>query len=264
MNNAVVTFSDAAQWHRAKRTIEDIRGPGRWWGPLVYMAAAHPNGEPFEPPRDFIDLYEVTVHPTNRVDTTALEKKLSEHPFSSGDGRERTKTIQWTKLRLFEPWITTYERVFYVDAGFRIFNNLSFVFTALQQGKLLALDDAHPFDESPAKTFGCQLEPISNPAAFEALLQRFPGALRASYFLNCAFVFDTEIVLPDTFAELLDVMHTYPIFRTNEMGAMNVHFHLDRALWQKLPTEPVPMWDWTERGQRTFRDYVGLKYPRKI
>ena len=51
----VVTLSDDAYCARAMRTIRDIRGPGRYWGPLVYVAID------FDPPKSFCDLYDVEV-----------------------------------------------------------------------------------------------------------------------------------------------------------------------------------------------------------
>jgi hypothetical protein len=235
--DAVVTFSDATQWQRAEHTIKDIRGPGRWWGPLVFIAVD------FEPPADFVDLYEVTVRTVKRVSTAALERDLEKKPFTNGDGRERSKMIQWSKLRLFESWVTRYEHVFYVDAGFRVFHDVRRVFAQLDAGKLLALDDAWP-GPSVDKTFGCQLETRANPEALADLLQRFPNALASPYFLNCAFAFDTEIVTADTFADLLDVMHSYPIFRTNEMGCI--------FTWSVVSGSP-----WTPR--RAYRSGTGRR-----
>jgi hypothetical protein len=56
---------------------------------------------------------------------------------------------------------------------------------------------------------------------------------------------------------------------TNEMGAMNVYFHMLRRVWRPLRTgspgsgRPL-LFDWSERDGRTWRDYVMLKYPTTI
>ena len=149
-DTVVVTLSDDAHLERAMRTIRDIRGPGRYWGPLVYIAID------FEPPRNFCALYDVEVWRRVRIDTSVLDAQIREHPFTGGDGRERTNTVQWSKIHTFDPeFASRWRRVVFLDAALRDKRPFTPVLEHAWEGSIVALDDSHPED---TKRFGCQLE----------------------------------------------------------------------------------------------------------
>ena len=59
-------------------------------------------------------------------------------------------------------------------------------------------------------------------------------------------------------------MNQYPICRTNEMGIMNIYFNFIQQQWKPLElkiTNDLMLMDWSERDGKTWRNYVGLKYP---
>ncbi len=128
----------------------DVRGSGRYWGPLVFIAID------FEPPKSFCDLYEVEIWRRKRVDTVVVDAQIRERPFTGGDGRERTKTIQWSKIHAFDPdFGRRWQHAVFLDAGPRIFHSLDPIFAHPWKGSIVALDDSHPND---TKRFGCRLE----------------------------------------------------------------------------------------------------------
>jgi len=245
-------------------TIRDVRGPGRYWGPIVWIAID------FTPPKNFCDLYEVTVWRRSRIDTSKLVEQLQARPFTGGDGRERTKTIQWSKIHAFDPDFSRWRRVVFMDAGLRVLHSMDPVLAHPWEGAITALDDSHPDD---VKRFGCQLETAADPAAFARLVDLVGGdPMHERYFLNCFWICDTKLGGEQTQRDLCGLMEQLPVFRTNEMGAMNVHFHLLRRAWRPLQIDrtdgqakrlPI-LFDWSERDGRTWRDYVMLKYPTTI
>lgn len=268
----VVTLSDHVYSARAMRTIRDVRGPGRYWGPLVYVAID------FDPPTNFCDLYEVEVWRRKCIDTAVLDAQIRALPFTGGDGRERTKTIQWSKIHAFDPeFARRWRRVVFFDAGLRVFHTLRPILDHPWEGSIVALDDSHPDD---TKRFGCQLEKCADPDAYKRLvdLVRSAGCVAGDlsderYFLNCFWIYDTVLSVGSdrrgAYQGLCDLMERFPVFRTNEMGAMNVYFQLLRRAWRPLKIdrfgkEQPLLFDWSERDGRTWRDYIALKYPTTI
>jgi len=270
-DTVVVTLSDQSYFPRASRTIHDVRGPGRYQGPIVFIAID------FEPPADFCDRYKVEVWRRGRIDTSVLDAQIHARPFTGGDGRERTKTIQWSKIHAFDPeFARRWRRVVFMDAGLRVFRDLAPIFQHPWERSIVALDDSHPDD---TKRFGCQLETRADPEAHERLgdLVKMAGCVAGDlsderYFLNCFWIYDTALSAEDLdgpFRGLCELMERFPVFRTNEMGAMNVYFQFLRRQWRPLQIDrqgqgrPL-LFDWSERDGRTWRDYVMMKYPTTL
>lgn len=254
---AVVTLCDYKYFDKVRRTIEDIRSRGKYWGDLILITIG------FSPPQTFIDFYQITVKYFDQVNTDILVNKILQHPYTSGDGRELTKLAQWNKLYCFDTYFKAWDKIFYFDAGFRIFHDLSYFFSLNCDNSIVALDDAHP---SGVNKFNCQLE-SSNTIALNELLSEVPNALTRSYFLNCFFAYDTHIITKETLPNLLEVMNKYPIWKTNEMGVMNFYFNCKLNIWKPLNInlhEGLQLLDWTERDGKSWKNYVSLKYPSTI
>ncbi len=66
------------------------------------------------------------------------------------------------------------------------------------------------------------------------------------YFLNCVWLYDTTLGV--TTAELAAAARRWPLWRTNEMGPMNVVLHFQRGLWVPFPEAD----DWVEGKRRLF------------
>ena len=120
MSTVVVTLCDIKYFDKAKRTIQDIRSVGQYWGDLVLIAVN------FNPDQNFIDFYKLIIKTVKHIDTTMLVHQLKSHPFTGGDGRELTKLAQWNKLYCFDVYFKKWDQVLFFDAGFRIFNKLDY------------------------------------------------------------------------------------------------------------------------------------------
>lgn len=257
MDTCVVTLCDGNYFSRAKRTIEDIRSAGQYWGDLYLVAID------FVPNRNFLDFYKVKVKVYNHVDVTQLLEKIKDHPFTGGDGREFTKTAQWNKLLLFDQFWKYWKRIIFFDAGLRIFNKIDYFLSVPYEKSIVALDDSHPED---VKRFGCQLE-LSNKKIIGELIQKYGNILEERYFLNCCWICDTQIIEKNTLSDLLDLINRYPVCRTNEMGIMNIYFTFEKKIWKSLEINlgnDLILLDWSERDNKNWRNYVALKYPRSI
>lgn len=258
MSTVVVTLCDQKYFTKVKRTIQDIRSVGQYWGDLVLIAVD------FTPNQNFIDFYQITVKVVKQIDTTILVNKLKLCPFTGGDGRELTKLAQWNKLYCFDIYFQKWNQVIFFDAGFRIFNKISYFINIDYKNHIVAMDDAHPDN---VKRFGCQLEQVANKIVLDQLITLVPNLLNQKYFLNCFFIFDSKIINNNTLIDLIDLMNQYPICRTNEMGIMNIYFNFIHKLWLPLKLEisnNLMLIDWSERDGKNWRNYVGLKYPTTI
>jgi hypothetical protein len=259
----VVTLSDAAYWPRARRTLRDVRTAGDWRGPLVLIAVD------FEPPAEELREAGVTLAPRfPRIDVRPFVERL---PLSepTADGREYRKLAQFEKLHAFQPWFAErYRRVVFLDAGLRVLAPLRRTLLALPwEGRFLAPDDTA---REPGRTFRCQLETARWPATLADLEAAHPGLLDGRYFINCVWVYDTRLGV--TTADLVAATHRWPLWRTNEMGPMNVVLHFERAAWRAFPEdddwvrpeapgEPARrVYAWCDAGADSWRRFGVVKY----
>ena len=66
MKTVVVTLTDQAYFHKAKRTILDIRSRGEWTGDLVLITVG------FDAPPNFLDYYRIIGKRVEHLDTSHL------------------------------------------------------------------------------------------------------------------------------------------------------------------------------------------------
>jgi hypothetical protein len=92
----------------------------------------------------------------------------------------------------------------------------------------------------------------------------YPGMMDSTYFLNCIWIYDTSLGIQKQW--FVDLIAKYPIWKTNEMGVMNVVLAFDKRLWTPMPLfdegSQRILFDWTERNGRRWDAYIVLKYPR--
>lgn len=271
VNTVVVLVSDQGYWHKAQRTIVDIRSVGRFWGDLYFIALD------FNPPQTWCDFYKVNVVKFPKIPVDSLLEKIRANPFPNSDLREFKKTNQWEKLHLFDPFWIQWDRVLFFDAGLRIVDSLDYFLELEWRGKFLCQDDVGA--TGPDKRLGCQME-LTNEPVVQSLKEEFgEDCLDKRYFLNCCWIFDTDLLSYKgkggciTKEELVEVMNKYPICRTNEMGVMNLVLHVKYGLWEPFPYKASNgkwLFDWCESNfyhinpSITWREFVAIKYPSTI
>jgi len=271
MRTVVVTLTDQGYFHKAKRTIMDVRSRGEWTGDLVLLTVG------FDAPRNFVDYYKVISIRVEHIPTDELVSKYRATPIRpTCDNREFSKLTQWDKFHVFHPMFQKWDKVIYLDAGLRVFDRIQYLADLDCAGSIMAPDDAAPYDNE--KRFGAIIETDRNPEVVDRLFQEYDRTiLEQRYFLNCIWMYDTALHQhKDLFSELVNTMNAYPICRCNEMTVMNLIFTFKYKVWKPFP-EWIPesvaprkrLFGWTEHDRdygshTTWRDFCFLKYPFSI
>lgn len=266
MKSVVVTLTDQGYFHKAKRTIMDVRSRGEWLGDLVLITVG------WDAPRNFTDYYKVICFRVEHINTDVLVEKYRACPIRpTCDNREFTKLTQWDKFYVFDPFFEKWDRVVFLDAGLRVFDRIQYLIDLPCDRTIVAPDDAAPYDQS--KRFGAIIETDRNPGVVDQLFQEYDRSiLDQRYFLNCIWMYDTALLSSITFTELVDTMNAYPICRCNEMTVMNLIFTFKHNVWKPFPERldsGKRLFGWTEWDrdydrQGSWRDFCFLKYPFTI
>jgi hypothetical protein len=265
MKRVVVTLTDAGYFHKAQKTISDIRTHGQWTEDLVLITVG------FDAPHDFINDYKIIPYRIEHIDTSNLLEQYKTYPIRpTGDNREFSKLIQWDKFSVFDKWFLQWERVIYFDAGIRVVDSIQYLVDLPCEGTFMAPDDCAPYDESGV--FSRIIEIDRNPPAVEKLFQEYPrDILDRRYFLNCIWMYDTALLHTITYDELSQTMNRYPICRCNEMTVMNLLFTMKYRVWKPFPEwiekngQQKRLFGWSECNDHyghhnTWRDFCFLKY----
>ena len=244
------------------QTIKDIRGVGQWAGDLVLITVG------FTP--SISTQYSVRCVSFPSIPINKLKEHYQTNPLSipTCDGREYKKCTQWEKLHAFDTFFSQWERVLFIDAGLRLFDSIDCFLSLEWRGKFLAPDDTWN-DEK--KRFNCQIETKNSPRIVDELIHRYGDILNEKYFLNCIFIYDTSLLIPTSKEEMIRIMDKFPLWRTNEMGVMNVFFTFHLRVWSPFPEKAKNgryLFDWCEYNRHEYNrtptqwyDYCALKYP---
>ena len=246
----IVTYTDLKYLSKAMKTINDIRINGKYFGDLIVITDGL-----FTIEESYIKAMNLIVVEYPDIDTSSLINKIKQFPFVNTDKREYEKLKQWNKLYVFDKYFQKWDFVFFVDAGLRIFDEIQYFHNSFKDNAIVAMDDGHP---NFVNKFSCQIE-MTNTEVVNKLKEIYD--INSSYFLNCLFIFDTNLIKEDTLDNLIKMMNEYPICRTNEMGIMNIYFHKE---WKPLNIyleDGRILFDWSERNGNSWKKYISLKYP---
>jgi hypothetical protein len=252
--------SDIAYWEKTKRTILDLRSIGKWNGTIVLVTID------FDLNDNFKDLYGITEVKFPIIEKDVLLKKIGKDGFSNSDKRELNKLNQWEKLHIFDSYFKQWQRVVFLDAGLRIFDDIKFLLELDYKNKILAPIDGKHYQHNKFKDQLC----YDKPEVFNYLMSQYDSSiLTSNHMLNCIWIYDTNILELCDKSKLIDAMNNYPLCRTNEMGIMNLLFHFKYNLWQPFPVKASNdkyLFDWCEANNpnTTWRDYCLIKYPITI
>ena len=137
MSTVFVTLCDQSYFSKAQRTIRELQVHGKWAGDIVLLTVG------FKPsPFRGVRIREIT-----HLNTDPLLEQWKDHPIQPmPDNRHYGKIYQWDKLQVFTPYFKQWDRVVFLDAGLRIFDVVHPLLDLAWQGKMLAPDDADPYD----------------------------------------------------------------------------------------------------------------------
>lgn len=259
MTTAFVTLCDEQYLNKAIRTIKDIRGVGQWAGDLVLITVG------FTLDEESKKKYSITTASFPDIDTDSLLSHFRANPFTvpTWDGREHKKCVEWEKLNVFDCFFCRWERIIFVDAGLRLLDGVDNFLCLEWRGRFLAPDDTW---NDPSKTFRCQIEIPKNEEHIRVLDSTYGNILDQKYFLSCIFIFDTSLLTAESKEEMVMIMNTFPIWRTNEMGVMNIFFTFYLKVWSPFPMRARNgkfLFDWCEYNRPSTRwyEYCALNYP---
>lgn len=268
MKRVVVTLTDPAYFHKAKRTILDARTRGKWREDIVLITVG------FHAPKNWLDYYEVTPFYVDPIDKSILLKHYRSHPIRpTCDDREMKKLTQWDKFYVFHTYFRQWNRVIYLDAGLRVLDQIEHLASLPCENTFLAPDDAAPYDQT--KRFGGIIELDRNPHAVNELFKEYDvRIMNERYFLNCIWMYDTSLLDRISLEEFISGMNTYPICRCNEMTIMNLILTFKYRVWKPFPSHcpsypRMRLFGWTEHDHdygpyTTWRDFCFLKYPSSL
>jgi hypothetical protein len=259
-DTAFVLVTDLNYLIKAKRTIIDLRTKGNWQKDIIIITID------FNLNANFKDFYNIINIHFETIDKSLLLNKIGENGFSNSDKREIMKLNQWEKLHVFDHYFMEWQRVIYLDAGLRVLDDVKYLLDLDYKNKILAPKDGR---YNCYNLFKCQLS-YDNPDIIEKVKNDFgDNILNENYFLNCIWIYDTNILKLCDKKQLIEAMNTYTLCRTNEMGIMNLLLRFKYNLWEPFPLKSSSgkfLFDWCELNNpnTNWRNYCLIKYPITI
>lgn len=259
-NTVFVLVTDLNYFNKTKRTIIDLRSKGEWTGDIVIISIG------FNLNKNFKDFYNIIEVQFDSIDKSILLKSIGNYGFSNSDKREINKLNQWEKLHVFDDYFLKWSRVVFLDAGLRVLDDVKYLLELDYKNKILAPKDGKYYEN---QIFGCQLS-YDNAETVEMVKNDFgEQILNETYFLNCIWIYDTNILNLCSKNQMIEAMNKYTLCKTNEMGIMNLLLRFKYNLWEPFPfkiNDKKILFDWCELNNPNtdWRDYCYIKYPVTI
>lgn len=252
-DNCIILMSNKLYLDKAKNTINQIRDIGKYQDDIVLLIGNDLKDET-------INIDKVIVKYFPDIDRSSIIEILKYKPITS-DGREFIKPFQWHKIHIFDTYFKRWKKCMYIDAGMHIFNTIDKIINLDCTNKLLAHSDAYP-------TFEWKLKIQFNDTYFSELYNELYSKynLEVDYFQSGILLYDTNIIEENTKDDLLELSNKYINSKTNEQGIMNLYFNCIRKVWEpiKIKDDQIHYYDYWERDDLKYSDYIMLKYPRTL
>jgi hypothetical protein len=259
-DSTFVIVTDSNYFNKAKRTVIDLRSKGNWKDDIVIITID------FKLNKNFKDFYNIIEVQFDSIDKSEILNKIGENGFSNSDKREIHKLNQWEKLHVFDDYFMQWDRVIFLDAGLRILHDVKYLLELDYKGKILAPKDGKFYENQPFKS---QLS-YDNEELIEKVKTDFgDNIFNEIYFLNCIWIYDTNILRLCDKKQMIEAMNTYTLCKTNEMGIMNLLLRFKYNLWEPFPFKiscGKILFDWCELNNpnTNWNDYCYIKYPVTI
>jgi len=147
------------------------------------------------------------------------------------------KRFQYHKMHVFNAFFKQWDYIFYIDAGTIIFQGIEPILNEKTPNTLLAHSDAYP---KYTRTLYDQFEQIpATPTAhniFTKLQANYPNINQTDYPQTTIMLYDTQIITPTTYTDLMNLLYEYPISNTNEQGIIALYFTTIRPVWKQIKT----------------------------
>ena len=169
------------------------------------------------------------------------------------DGYNKTKKFQWHKLHLFNTFFKKWNYIFYIDCGITIFSDITPILNEVKENTLCAHSDAYPTYVWKLYT---QFD-IQNNEYSKKLMNKYN--LNIDYFQTTIMLYDTKIIEDDTFNNLLELSHEYPISKTNEQGIIALYFTNIKPLFKQIKTNNDHTYFYDYLSRNNNNKYIMLK-----
>jgi lipopolysaccharide biosynthesis glycosyltransferase len=260
MKEVIVLMCNAPQIDRAAKTIHQIRNHGQYHGDIVLffdedLPRLEPNKLEFYKEKYNLILKQFpTINISKYVDTLSKGKNEWGYPA-------HCKLFTIHKFYLFDVYFKGWDKVFYIDAGMRIYNDLNRILELDCSGTLFAHSNSYPCNYFKWK-LNHQFNLNNEPEIVKKLYENFDMNI-IDNFQSGVLLYDTKIIEDNTVQTLIDLMNEYPISKGPDQGYMNLYFICMRNLWKPLPIMDKKgfLYDYHERFDYKCNDYVMLKYP---
>lgn len=252
-DNCIILMCNKLYLDKAKNTIDQVRNIGKYQDDIVLLI-----GNDLKDENIIID--NVIVKYFTDIDRSAIIEILKHKPITS-DGREFIKPFQWHKIHIFDTYFKNWKKCMYIDAGMHIFNPIDKIMNLNCTNKLIAHSDTYPTFEWKLKV---QFDNKQFPELFNELYSKYN--LEIDYFQSGILLYDTNIIEDKTKDDLLELANKYINSRTNEQGIMNIYFNCIKRIWKpmKIMDNQIYYYDYWERKDLIYSDYIMLKYPRTL
>ena len=263
LDTVFVIVSDEKYYTKAKKTIADLRSIGEWRGDIVYISVG------FNISNNFALFYNIREIKFPEIDKSEYLKKIGDG-LPDGDDRILHKLTQWEKLHVFDSsFFSKWKRVIYLDAGLRILDSVKYLLELEYKGLFLCPDENETEEKRLRNVFNSQISKKDLPLREKLLSEYGDFILNENNFLNCIWIYDTEILKICSKEEMIRLMNDYPLFLTNEMGVMNLLIAMKYKLWTPFPkvaSNGKYLFDWCElnRPGTSWYNYCLIKYPVSI
>jgi hypothetical protein len=239
------------------KTVRECRNIGKYSGDLVIIS--HPElQENTAYIQSCSSLRAVPIF-LPLIDIHEILSKIKEIPFKNSiDQRETTKTFQWQKFQIFNTYFKQWDKLFYIDAGMKIIQDINIFFTFITPHTMLAHCDSYPDYD---KTLGDKFDKHSRPDVYAELEKNYN--LNTINYQTGIVLFHTNKIETDTVDKLVQLANKYPISLTNEQGIVNLYF-IDILSQVPIFRENRCLYDFWERFGVHGSRYTMLKYPRTI
>jgi hypothetical protein len=143
------------------------------------------------------------------------------------------KRFQYHKFHVFNTFFKQWDYIFYIDAGTIIFQDIGPILNEKTPHTLLAHSDAYP---QYTRTLYDQFDATTYPDLFANLQKNFPTTGQTDYPQTTIMLYDTQIITPTTYTDLVNLLIEYPISLTNDQGIIALYFTKIQPVWKQIPT----------------------------
>ena len=157
------------------------------------------------------------------------------------------------KFHLFNTFFKKWKFIFYIDCGIKIMGDISPIINEAKENTLLAHSDSYP-------TYKWKLSRQFSQKYMEYFtLLNNNYDLNIDYFQSTVLLYDTNIIEENTFNEIIDLYHKYPIGIWNDQPYLSLYFIHIKPYWKQIPLKNNDTYFYDYLSRNKNNKYIMLK-----